>query len=316
VTVFGFDVAKDSVVVAGLDEQASVLERHTLMNSEEVIRVFLSGVQARYPEAFAVVESTADYHRPLALAGIAQGLTVKLINPILTKQFTRSTVRKTKTDRTDAEIIAKLGLQGEGRIVTRETFAKTKTFVRTAESLAHTRISLHRMQTRLTQILPEEEALLTALQECQDQLEKAVVRFREEAKESTDPATGDLLRSIPGIGPVIATTLIAEIGTIDRFDSPEALIAYAGLDPKVRQSGTSLHHNTTLTKRGSNTLRTALFQAASVARQHDPELRAYYETKRSQGRQYREATVAVARKIANRVYAVWKRRSKFIPKTS
>jgi transposase len=314
-TVFGFDVAKDSVAVAGLSEQALVLERHTLVNTEEVLRGFLEGVKSRFPDAFAVVESTADYHRPLALAGISQGVTVKLINPILTKQFTRSTVRKTKTDRTDAEIIAKLGLQGEGQAVTKETFAKAKTFVRTAQSLAHARQSLRRMQGRLTMLLPEEDSLIASLQECQDQLEKAVSLFREAAQDSADASTEDLLRSIPGIGPVIATILIAEIGTIERFSSPEALVAYAGLDPKVRQSGTSLHHNAAITKRGSNTLRTALFQAASIARQHDPELKAYYDTKRSQGRQYREATVAVARKIANRVYAVWKRNSKFIPKT-
>ena len=102
-------------------------------------------------------------------------------------------------------------------------------------------------------------------------------------------------------------TLINEINDIDRFPSPKSLVAYAGLDPKVKQSGTSLKHNTHITKRGSIYLRRDIFIAASIASRWEPEIKDYFEKKLGEGKRYREALVAVSRKLLNRVYAVWKR---------
>lgn len=119
--------------------------------------------------------------------------------------------------------------------------------------------------------------------------------------------------SIPGIGKIIAATFIAEIENIQRFDNQKALVAYAGLDPKVRQSGYTLKRNTRLTKRGSPYLRRTAYLAASVAQRYDVELKEYYEKKRGEGKRYKEATVANARHILNRVYAVWQRGDPYIP---
>ncbi len=102
------------------------------------------------------------------------------------------------------------------------------------------------------------------------------------------------LRSIPGIGPYVAACLIGEIQDVRRFNSAKELIAYAGLDPKIRQSGRSLNATGRLSKRGSPHLRRALFIAANVARQHDPNFRSTYERKRNEGKRYTVATCVVA----------------------
>lgn len=99
-------------------------------------------------------------------------------------------------------------------------------------------------------------------------------------------------------------SILSEIGDIQRFPSSRPLIAYAGLDPKVRQSGTTLNRNTRLTKRGSPELRRSLFLAANVARMFDPELHVCYETRRKHGKSYTQSTIAVAQKLCNRIYAV------------
>jgi transposase len=101
--------------------------------------------------------------------------------------------------------------------------------------------------------------------------------------------------------------LIAELGDINRFKDAKSLVAYIGLDPRVKQSGTMLKRNTHLTKRGSPYLRRAMYSAAAAAQRHDPELIATYDKKRAEGKRYREATIVVARRIITRVYAVWKR---------
>ena len=116
-----------------------------------------------------------------------------------------------------------------------------------------------------------------------------------------------LLQSLPGFGPVIAATVIGEIGSIGRFSRPKQLVAFMGIDPAIRRSGTLINSTGPVTKRGSPHLRQALFIAASVARRYDPELKAVYQRKREQGKSYRQAVIHVARLLTYRLYAVWKR---------
>src|SRR3990167_7559165 len=146
-------------------------------------------------------------------------------------------------------------------------------------------------------------------------LEQLTADLRRQATRHIDPAIYQLLTSLVGIGPAIAVSLSAEIGDIHRFLGPKQLVAYAGLDPRVRQSGTVLNRNTRLTKRGSAELRHSLFLAANIARQHDPELKAYYQKKRAEGRTYTAATVATARKVCYRVFAVLSRGTPYIKST-
>lgn len=113
------------------------------------------------------------------------------------------------------------------------------------------------------------------------------------------------LQTIPGIGPYVAASLIGEVQDMSRFATAKAFVAYAGLDPKIRQSGHTLNSTGRLTKRGSSYLRRSLFIAASVARQYDPNFKALYEKKRSEGKGYKVAVCVVARKLAAVIRAVW-----------
>lgn len=118
-------------------------------------------------------------------------------------------------------------------------------------------------------------------------------------------ATFRLLQTIPGVGPYIAASLIGEVQDIRRFPKAKQLIAHAGLDTKIRQSGKTLNSTGRLTKRGSSYLRRSLFIGASIARQHDPQFRALYDKKRLEGRTYKEAIVVVARKLLQVIRSVW-----------
>jgi transposase len=122
-----------------------------------------------------------------------------------------------------------------------------------------------------------------------------------------DVATQKLLRSIPGIGQVTAGILVAHIGDVTRFPSPEQLVAYIGLDPRVHQSGTSINGKGYITKRGSTYVRSALFNASFIARQKNPELKAYFNKKIQEGKHYFAAQCAVERKLVHLIYAIWKR---------
>ncbi|MFA7249362.1 MAG: IS110 family transposase [Dehalococcoidia bacterium] len=103
------------------------------------------------------------------------------------------------------------------------------------------------------------------------------------------------LTSIPGIGPVLAGTILAEIGDVHRFPRLEALVAYAGIDPSVFESGQFHATRQHISKRGSPHLRRALFLAAHSAQLRNPELHAYLERKMAEGKLYKVALIAVAR---------------------
>ena len=106
------------------------------------------------------------------------------------------------------------------------------------------------------------------------------------------------LHTIPGIGMIAAATILAEIGDINRFKSSSALVAFAGIDPTVRQSGEFSSTHNHMSKRGSPYLRHAIFLAATTCSFHNSPLNAYYKKKRDQGKHHLTATGAVARKLA------------------
>ena len=114
------------------------------------------------------------------------------------------------------------------------------------------------------------------------------------------------ITSIPGIGVVLGATILSEIGDINKFDDPSKLVAYAGIDASVSQSGQYESAHNVMSKRGSPHLRRALYQAALVASNKDPVLIAFYQKKMSEGKHHKTCIGAVSRKLCYIIYAVLK----------
>ena len=112
------------------------------------------------------------------------------------------------------------------------------------------------------------------------------------------------ITTIPGIGSVNAATILGEIGDIKRFSNPSKLVAYAGLDASVSQSGEYESTYNHMSKRGSPYLRRALFQSALRAEFCDPVFSDYYQKKITEGKHHLVATNAVARKLCHTIFAV------------
>jgi len=120
------------------------------------------------------------------------------------------------------------------------------------------------------------------------------------------------ITTIPGVGPVTGAIILAEIGDVNRFSAPEKLVAYAGIDPTVYQSGQFTATQTRMSKRGSPYLRHALWQAAFMASQYDPQLRAFYQRKRAEGKAHGTTIGAVSRKLLHRIYIVLKEQRPYV----
>jgi transposase len=124
------------------------------------------------------------------------------------------------------------------------------------------------------------------------------------------------ITSIPGVGKVTGSAILAEIGDINRFESSEKLVAFAGIDPTVYETGQFVAKKTRMSKRGSPHLRYALWQAASMAIQYDPELKAYYQAKRAEGKHHGTALGAVCNKLISRIYIILKEQRPYIVRES
>ena len=123
---------------------------------------------------------------------------------------------------------------------------------------------------------------------------------------------GKVLNSMPGFGPRTGARTLAEIGDPHRFANPARLAAYAGLAPVDRQSGRS--HTTRRARGGNHRLKNAMFIAAFVATQHDPDARAYYQRKRDQGKKHNAAVICVARRRCDIILAMLKAQTPYQPR--
>jgi transposase len=113
----------------------------------------------------------------------------------------------------------------------------------------------------------------------------------------------------------LAASILAEIGDVRRFADPKKLVAFAGLDPSVHQSGQFHAEHATLSKRGSPFLRRAIWLAAHPARQWNPDLQEVYERKLKQGKCHQQAIAAVAHRLLHRIYVVLKEQRPFVRHT-
>lgn len=253
-------------------------------------------------------ESTGDCHTQLCLSGLQKEFSVKMINPILTKQVIRATIRNKKTDYSDAEIITKLLKDGHGNFVKESDFKqRERTLIRTDRRIIECKTKLKVLLGTL-----KEKSKVMEIDEAIKSVEKCIKALDEESKSLISKATEkqerqeEIIDSVPGCGKKLAAIISAEAGDIRRFPSANQFKAYVGIDPKVTQSGDYCHTGR-ITKRGNSFLRYALYIAANIARQYEPELQAFYEKKRNENKSHRHAVCAVSRKLCERIYAIVKK---------
>ncbi len=149
-----------------------------------------------------------------------------------------------------------------------------------------------------------------------DLLERQIAAADVRVAELLDGETARRLRTIPGVGPAIVATLIAEIGDIGRFSDFDQLLAYAGVHPAERSSGRKGSNPETawhMSKAGNSQLRAAAYRMAVVGIQHNPVIAAHYARKRAAGKSKMNALGHCMRKALSIVWGVWRNGADFDP---
>jgi transposase len=250
------------------------------------------------------VEATGGYETVVTAELAAAGLPVVVVNPAQVRAFAKALGRRAKTDPIDAAVIAHFveatapevrPLPDEATRLLADLVARRRQIV---DMMAAERQRRQRMPARLQKSI---DRLLLVLQKELSSLEADIddaVRGSPAWREKED-----LLVSVPGIGPVIGRTLIAEMPELGKLDRRQ-VAALVGLAPWTRQSGRWKGQSRIGGGRAS--VRTALFMGAMVAKRYNPVLKAFYDRLVAAGKKKLVAIVAVARKLLTILNAIIK----------
>lgn len=250
---------------------------------------------SRLEIALVAMEATGGLEHALAAELVAAGFSLAVVNPRQVRDFARAMGRLAKTDQIDAQVLALFAerLRPEARPLKSQE-------QRTLDALVARRRQLAGMLTQEKNRLPRAAGPVRADLEAhiaflQNRLEKTDRALREAIEQS--PAwrvEDDLLRSMPGIGPVVSATLLAELPELGRLSSKE-IAALVGVAPFNGDSGRARGRRAIWGGRAS--VRCALYMAALVGVRHNPVLRLHYEGLLGRGKAKKVALVACMRKL-------------------
>ncbi|HET6671293.1 MAG TPA: IS110 family transposase [Pyrinomonadaceae bacterium] len=267
-------------------------------------------------QVHACLEATGTYGEALSLYLHERGHTVSVINPAAIKAFAASRLSRTKTDRVDAELIARFCLAQEPPAwqPPAAELRELQALVRRLESLIEMRVAEeNRLSSGLTVA-----AVRSSVEEMIAHLKQQITRTEKLIRKHIDqhPALkqqSELLNSIPGIADTTAAVLLAEVPHIKQYRSARQLTAFAGLVPRERQSGSSVKGRVRLSKIGNARLRKALYFPAITALRCSPFFQDWAAALRQRGKSKMSVIGAVMRKLMHIAYGVLKSGRPFDP---
>ena len=296
-------------IVVGIDVSKDRLDVHVLPSGEAfAVSRDAAGLEALVgrllplsPQTVAV-EATGGFETVVAASLAAACLPVVVVNPAQIRAFAQAVGKRAKTDPIDAAVIARFveATRPEVRpLPDEETQALSDLVARRRQIIAmivaerqREKRAARRMKKSIARLLKALQRELTEIDEDIDEAVRGSPAWRE--KE-------DLLASVPGVGPTIARTLIAdlpELGSLDR----RQIAALVGLAPFTRQSGQ--WRGRSFIAGGRSTVRAAIFMGALVAVRWNPQLKAFHQRLVAAGKPKMVAIIAVARKLLTILNAI------------
>lgn len=314
--ILGIDISKDKFDVCLRAATADgPRHAHTFPNHAKGFQALRRWL-AQHPvtHLHACLEATSRYGDALALHLHQHGHTVSVVNPRRTRHYADSRLVRTQNDTIDAALIADFCASqnprawepvSEGKrqlqdlVRTRGFFLGQKqqcgNRLETADAFSAKHLRQHLRQLDAT--LGKLEAQIKDLLQRQPELARQV----------------ELADSISGVGWLTAAVAVAELPPIERLEHAGQAVALAGLDPRKKTSGTSVHPAPRLSKMGSRLLRQTLYMAALTALRHNPIIRALGERLQAKGKGGKRTVAAAMRKLVRLIYGVLKHGQPFDP---
>jgi len=321
--VVGIDIAAASATLVELPRDAAPSPPRTIKQTPADHAALLAHLRASglaLDRILVVMEATGSYWIALATTLAQAGVAVSVINPAQAHDFAKALLKRSKTDAVDAQTLARLGAallparwtpppavyqEVMQRLVQRDAFVALRQQLRN---------QLHALVQQPVVIASVRERLETLIATLTEQLTALDAELAQAVQlDESWAATAARLQTITGIGLLTAAWLV--VTTLNFTISRDAAQAtgYAGLAPRQRQSGTSLHRRPRLDHAGNGRLRQALYMATLSAAQHNPVVQPFYARLRAAGKPVKVARCAAARKLLTLAWAVATKEQDFAP---
>jgi transposase len=245
------------------------------------------------------MEATGRYHELLAQILVAAGHRVYVINARWIHAYSRGLGMRGKTDRTDAQVIARYTTAEHAKLRSYQPPSPEQLELRTLLQRRHAAAKL--LATARQSLAEDAEALLAVLKTTCTDIERRIARLLRSRPEWAGLA--ERLRSVPGVGALTSAQLVATLTRMP-FSRVEAFVAHTGTDPRPNDSGQKRGRRV-LTHHGDASLRGLLFMAAMTATR-SPAWRRYYLAQQAKGLSRTAALVVVARRIARITFSLYK----------
>jgi len=311
--ILGIDIAKQRVAVALLVE--GKVRNRSFKNAPDGFESLALWLRKwGIDQVHACMEATGNYGDALAIYLHGAGHTVSIVNPAKIKGFAQSELIRTKTDKVDAGIIARFCLAMKP-----VSWTPPSPEIRSLRALVRWVDSLTGMLTQEKNRLGSaHESVIPLIKGHINYLDKEIEEVREQIADliDRDPDLSqkkDLLTSIPGIGTATIPVILAELDNLERFKHVRELVAFIGLAPKERLSGSSIKGKPRLCKTGNARLRKALYMPALVSIQCNPLMIAFYNRLKEKGKNGKVIVCAIMRKLVHLIFGILKSGKKYDP---
>lgn len=323
--VCGIDVSQNELVVAlgrmHEDLSSQIYTHKAFTNNSKGFELLLKWVKKLTDgnlEVRYVMEATGVYHEKLACYLYLNDQCVSIVLPNKISNYARTLDVKTVTDKTASEAIALFGL--ERKLDTWRppdpVFKQMRQLVRERDQLIQTRtVAKNQLHAEQAEAAPLKSSVNRFKKQIKF-LDRQIAEIESEINiliKSNEKikANVKLLTSIPGVGILTASTVLAETNGFELIRNKKQLTSYAGLDVKEKQSGTSVKGKSKISKRGNKNLRKAMYMPALAAIRHDERFRAIFARLVKKDGLKKKASVAIQRKLLELMYTLYKKQEKY-----
>ncbi len=300
----GIDVSKERLDVCSLPDG----EVFSVANDQAGIDELLARLaQPTASPQLVVLEATGRYERPAAAAIAAAGIAVAVVNPRQSRDFAKATGRLAKTDKIDACVLARFA----AAVGPRPSVLPDEEAQALQAILTRRRQLLEMVVAEKNRLLMAPEAVASRIRAHVRWLEKELDRADRELDEAVEASAAwkeneALLRGVPGVGPVLARTLLAELPELGALPH-KRLSALVGVAPYNRDSGAFRGKREVWGGRAP--VRAVLYMGTLAATRHNPVLKEFYERLLKAGKPKKVALVACMRKLLSILNALMRDRA-------
>lgn len=283
----------------------------TVANDPTALRAFLAAQHRGRGTLRVLMEATGLYYLDVALLASELGAEVSVINPRVAHHFAQVWQQRSKTDRLDALVLLEClkRLPFTAWTAPPKNLLALRAYGRYLVQLTEERIAARNRLHALDSTRSSPAPLRADLRRFIASLDRRIARLRAQALAliEADPELQPrfhALDSIIGVAGNSAVSLLGELLLLPRSLNARACVCHAGLDPRLFDSGTSVHKAPRISRRGNRYLRRALFYPALAASRHDPYARAFKQRLLAHGKKKMQANVALMRKLLTAAWII------------